>query len=151
MAEAVQIVNTDQQGKIRNPLGVIGLMIITLGIYGIVWYYKVNKEMATIGQSHGTDEAGTSPGMSVLAVTLGVFAFLIPPFVSVYKSCGRLRKTQELTGAPEGMDPVLLFLLWVFLSPIAYYFFQTNLNKALEAQAQLSAGGTAPGIAAQPA
>jgi hypothetical protein len=26
----------------RNPLGVLGLTIITFGIYGLYWYYKVN-------------------------------------------------------------------------------------------------------------
>ncbi len=135
MAEEVQIANTPERGKIRNPLGVIGLAIITIGIYAVVWYYKINKEMATIGQSKGTDEAGTSPGLSVLAITLGVLLLFIPPLVSYYKTGVRLRKTEQLTGAPEGMDPVLLFLLMVFLSPVGVYFLQTNLNKALQAQA----------------
>jgi hypothetical protein len=35
MAETVQIVGTDYWGKIRNPLAIIGLTLITLGIYGI--------------------------------------------------------------------------------------------------------------------
>ena len=29
----------------RNPLGVLGLSFITLGIYGLYWYYKVNQEI----------------------------------------------------------------------------------------------------------
>jgi hypothetical protein len=29
----------------RNPLGVLGLTIITFGIYGLYWYYKVNEEI----------------------------------------------------------------------------------------------------------
>lgn len=148
MAEEVQIANTPERGKIRNPLVVIGLSIITIGIYAIVWYYKINKEMATIGQSRGTDEAGTSPGTSVLAVTLGAFV-IVPAFVSYYNTCKRLRKTEELTGVPEGMDPVLIFLLLVFIGPIGVYFLQTNLNKALTAQAQI--GGGTPSPLGQPA
>ena len=33
MAELVDIRGSDHPGKIRNPLGVIGLSLITLGIY----------------------------------------------------------------------------------------------------------------------
>ena len=37
----------------------IGLAIITFGIYGIFWYYYANKELAEIGKAHNTDELGT--------------------------------------------------------------------------------------------
>ena len=40
----------------------IGLGIITLGIYLIFWYFYANKEMAEIGRTRQTDLAGTSPG-----------------------------------------------------------------------------------------
>src|SRR3954468_16730120 len=83
MAEEVQIKGTSELGKIRNPLGVIGLTFITLGIYAIFWYYFVNKELAAIGKAHNTDEAGTSPGTSVLAVTLGAF-IIVPAILSIY-------------------------------------------------------------------
>ena len=47
--------------------GIIGLSIITLGIYSIVWYYMANKELAEIGQARGTEECGTNPVLSLLA------------------------------------------------------------------------------------
>jgi len=134
MAEAIQIRGSSYTGKIRNPLGVIGLSLITLGIYGIFWYYYANKELAEIGKAHNTDECGDSPGTSVLAVTLGVFV-IVPPFISAYKFCKRLSAAERLTGAPQGMEPGLLFVLYVFLSPVAAYIAQSNLNKVLEAQA----------------
>lgn len=140
MAEAIQIKGSDYHGKIRNPLGVIGLTIITLGIYGIFWYYYANKELAEIGRAHNTEECGTSPGTSVLAVTLGAF-IIVPAFVSAYKFCQRLNAAERLTGAPQGMEAGLLFVLYVFLSPVAAYIAQANLNKVLQAQA----GGTAAG------
>lgn len=43
MAEMVTI--EGQQYKKRKPLGVLGLSFITLGIYFLVWYYKINDEM----------------------------------------------------------------------------------------------------------
>ena len=35
MADAIQIRGSSYTGKIRNPLGVIGLSLITFGIYGM--------------------------------------------------------------------------------------------------------------------
>ncbi len=143
MADTVQIQGSSEHGKLRNPLGIIGLAIITLGIYGIFWYYFVNKELAEIGKARGTDECGTSPGMSVLAITLGAF-IIVPPFVSAYKFCKRLQAAERVTGTPEGMEPGLLFLLYVFLSPIAAYIAQSNVNKVLQQQAGQGAGAQLP-------
>lgn len=134
MAEEVQIQGTGEKGKIRNPLGVIGLGFITLGIYTIVWYYKVNKEMAQIGQARGTEECGTNPTTSLLAIIPGAI-IIVPPFVSMYNACKRLLATERVTGAPEGLEAPLLWLLLVFISPIGIYLFQRDLNKALESQA----------------
>ena len=148
MAEDVQISGTDQMGKIRNPLGVVGLAIITIGIYGIVWYYKMNKEMAGIGASRNTDECGTSPGTSLAAVLIG-WIIIVPPFVSTYRTCKRLNSCEKLVAGQEGMAAGLLWLIYLFISPIGMYIFQANMNKVLQAQA----GGApaAPAAAAPPA
>ena len=134
MADVVQIQGSDYQGKIRNPLGVVGLTLITLGIYFLVWYYKINKELAELGKARNTEECGTSPGTSLLAVTLGAF-IIVPPFVSVYKTWVRRRNAARLVGADEGMEPGLGFLLSVFISPVGHYILQSDLNKVLQAQA----------------
>jgi hypothetical protein len=142
MAEEIQIQGTNERGKIRNPLGVVGLAIITLGIYAIFWYYYTNKELAAIGQSRGTEECGTSPATSVVAITLGGLV-IIPHYVSAYRFSKRLSAAERLTGTPQGMEAGLLFLLYVFLSPIAAYIAQSNMNKVLESQAQGGATATA--------
>ena len=146
MAEEVQIQGSEYRGKIRNPLGIIGLAIITFGIYGIFWYYYANKELVEIGKAHNTDELGDSPGTSVIAITLGALV-IIPAFYSAYKFCGRLSAAGRLTGAGEGLEPPLLWLIYVFLAPIAAYLAQSQLNKVLQAQsggAALSAGAGIP-------
>jgi hypothetical protein len=139
MAEEVEIRGSGERGKIRNPLGVIGLSIITFGIYGIFWYYFINKELAEIGRSKNTDELGTSPGTSVLAVTLGAF-IIVPAFLSAYNTCKRLQAAEQLTGTPAGMEPGLLFVIWIFVAPVAQYIMQSNQNKVLEHQAGAGAG-----------
>ena len=148
MAEEVQISGSNAVGKIRNPLGVVGLTIITFGVYFFIWYYKVNKEMAEMGKARGTDELGTSPATSLMAVLFGWILLFIPPLVSEYKTCDRLNKAERVVGL-QGMEAGLLFLLWIFISPIGLYLYQSSLNKVLEAQA----GGApaAPQVAAPPA
>ena len=134
MAEEIQIQGSGETGKKRHPLGVIGLMIITLGIYFFVWYFKVNKEMAAIGQARNTDEAGDNPTTSLLALIPG-FLVIIPPYVSFYNANKRLNATERLTGRPEGLSPVLMVILYFVFSPIAVFLFQSNFNKVLDAQA----------------
>jgi hypothetical protein len=133
LAEAVQIQGSSYEAKKRHPLGVIALSWVTLGIYYLVWYYKVNKELAEMGRVRGTDELGTSPGTSLLAITLGAF-IIVPPFVSIYKTSARLQAAERVTGTPEGMEPGLLFLLFLLLHPVGQYIFQSNLNKVLTQQ-----------------
>src|SRR5436305_7920720 len=139
MAEQIPSTGSGAVGKIRNPLGVVGLTIVTLGVYFFIWYYKTNKEMAAMGRARGTDELGTSPGTSLIAVLFGWILLFIPPLVSEYKTCDRLNKAEAQVGL-QGMEAGLLFLLWIFLGPVGHYIFQSNLNKVLQAQA-----GGAPG------
>jgi hypothetical protein len=146
MAEPVQIKGSSYEGKVRNPLGVVALSIVTLGIYYLFWYFKANKEMAELGKAHGTEECGTSPGTSLAAIIPG-FILIIPPYYSLYKACKRLNASERTAGAPEGIEAPLLWLVMVFLSPVGIYLFQRNLNRVLEAQASpesLAAGTAVP-------
>ena len=129
MATEITVPGTEVQAKVRNPLGVLGLALITFGIYGIFWYYFINKEMAQLGKSYQRPDLGESPGMSVLAVTLGAF-ILVPPFVSIYNTTKRINAAQSLAGAEQSPSAGLNFVLWLFLSPVAIYLTQDGLNKA---------------------
>jgi Domain of unknown function (DUF4234) len=148
VAEPVQIQGSDYVGKQRNPLGVIGLGIITLGIYLIFWYFYVNKEMAEIGRTRQTDLAGTNPALSVVAVTLGSFV-LVPAIISSYMAWYRLQQASRMTGTQEAFGPNVGYLL--YLIPIvnlyALYAFQENMNNILAAQGgggALAAGAAIP-------
>jgi hypothetical protein len=145
MAEEIQIAGGQGQGKIRNPLAPALLPFVTFGIYGLVWYYKINKEMAELGRAKNTNELGDSPGTSLLAITLGAF-ILVPAFVSVYNTWKRANAAEALTGV-QGMEAPLGFLLSLFISPVGYYFLQRDLNNVLLVQAgrpPLQVGGGAP-------
>src|SRR6266545_2805208 len=64
MAETVTI--EGKQYLKRNPLGVLGLTFITLGIYGLYWYYKINDEIRTF-----TRDETISPVRSLMAILFG--------------------------------------------------------------------------------
>ena len=135
MAEEIAIRGSNHPAKQRNPLGPLGLAIITFGIYGIFWYYFMNKEMAEIGKARGTNELGDAPGTSVLAVTLGAI-IIVPAILSQYNTWKRQDAARKMFGIQEGLDPVPGFLLSLFIWPAGAYFFQQGQNALLQAQAQ---------------
>jgi hypothetical protein len=146
-APEVQIQGTSSTAKIREPWKVAVFTIITLGIYGIVWYYKVNREMADLGKATGkTEELGDNPTTSVLAVTLGAL-IIVPAIISLIHTHKRITNLQKHTGGGEPVNGWLVLVMFlVGLSLIAYAYWQSGLNKAWQAQA-----GGAPEASPEPA
>ena len=138
MAQSVQIAPERGFAKMRNPWAVLGLSLITLGIYYVFWWYFINREMRDVGNANGVD-LGQSPGVSVLAITLGAFV-IIPPFVSIWKTGRRMEGTQRVVGVSGGNGP-LFFLLEIIpiVSLFAPVYMQMELNKAWHA---IEDGGT---------
>ena len=114
--------------KRRNPWGVFLLVIVTLGIYGIVWYYKINNELKNYG-------VRCDPVVSTLAITLGAI-LVVPPLVSVYRTADRIRQAQEQGQAAERMIPWLGLLLAVFAGAFAHVYYQSQINKIWDALAR---------------
>ncbi len=133
MAEEVQIPGTQADAKVRNPLVVVILALVTLGIYFLFWYFFVNRELRDIGRGAGTEECGTSPGISLVAVTFGVL-IIVPPFVSIYNSFKRLNAASQIRLGRDGFDAGLGLVLWFFISPVALYIFQMKMNDMLRAE-----------------
>jgi hypothetical protein len=145
MAEELQITGTDATAKVRNLLGVVGLTLITLGIYYFVWYYKVNREMRDLGRAKGTDELGDSPGTSLLAVTLGAL-IIVPAVISIYHTFQRTQAAARLTGV-EPLNGWIALLLYLVIGIAFPAYLQSGLNKVWEAQG----GGSAIAAGQQPA
>lgn len=132
MAESVQLAPSGGHAKMRNPLAVLALSLITLGIYYGFWWYFINREMRDFGNANGVD-LGQSPGVSVLAITLGAFV-IIPPFVSVWRTGRRMEGTQRTAGISGGSGP-LFFVLHIIpiVNLFAPIYMQMELNKAWRA------------------
>jgi hypothetical protein len=137
--------------KVRNPWGVLGLSLITLGIYTIVWYYKINKEFKEYGAAQGDQElADSNPTSSVLAITLGAL-IVIPALISFYRTVRRAQRVQQLGGV-EPLNGWIVLILYLVVSIAIPPYMQSELNKLWERYPGLTEGGGAiPAGAQQPA
>ena len=53
--------------KVRSPWAAALLPFITLGIYHLVWWYRINRELRDYGKAKGYD-LGQNPTNSLLAL-----------------------------------------------------------------------------------
>jgi hypothetical protein len=123
MAEELQVGAT--RVKIRNPFGVFVLSIVTLGIYYVVWYYKVNRELRDAAR------IDVNPVTAVLAISIG-WLIIVPPFVSWYRTFQRIQQAQRQGGLRSEVNPILgfiLFLVAVVFLPVETLYAQDELNK----------------------
>ena len=132
MAEELSVRGVDV--KIRNPWLVFLWAIVTLGVYYVVWYYKINRELRDYGRATDSEELGDSPLISLLAITVG-WIVVIPPFVSMYRTFARIATAQHVGGLEREASPVLglvLFFAALVFLPVELPYAQLELNKLWE-------------------
>jgi hypothetical protein len=133
MAQEVKIAGTDATAKIRNLFAVAILPIVTIGIYFFFWWYFIHRELRDYGRAKSTDELGTSPGTSLLAVTLGAL-IIVPALVSIYRGFKRVQAAQRLAGVEQINGWIGLILFLVF-SPALNAYMQSGLNAVWQKEA----------------
>jgi len=151
MAEQVVIPGSDYPAKIRSLWAVALLPLVTLGIYFLVWYYKINKEMTSLGRARGrTRELGDSPGKSLLAVTLGAL-IIVPAIISLVHTVQRIQLTQRLTREGDVLNGWIALILFFVVSPALYAYMQSGLNESWQAMRGSPAAPAAPAAPPYPA
>lgn len=125
MAELVTI--GGQQYKKRDPLGVLGLSFITLGIYWFYWYYKTNDDIRRFEK----DET-VRPGIALLAVTLG-WLIIVPPFLSVYNTSKHIVRMEQRVGLQQTLSPAINIVLLILVGIAIGLYSQEHLNKVWDA------------------
>jgi hypothetical protein len=133
--------------KLRNPVTVLLLDLVTLGIYGLFWWYYANREMADLGRAKGTTELGENPTNSVLALFPGGL-IIVPAIITMINTGKRVKAAQRLAGRQEEANEWIGLLLILVFAPVGLWYFQEQLNKVWEVEAEAPA--LEPG-AAQPA
>lgn len=108
------------QVKLRSPIGVFFLAVITGGIYYFYWFYRVNEEAAILSR-----DENANPALSLLAATVG-WLLIVPPFVTHWRTAKRVG---EATGQPPTLAALIL-LAGVPLWGVFYtWWVQGKLNK----------------------
>ncbi len=143
MAYEMKIRGTQSEVKVRSLWAVALLPIITLGVYHIVWWYKINKELKEYGEAKGFD-LGQNPTNSWLALFPG--GLIIIPAIMTY-----INGTKRVQGAAKiaNKDPVngwLVLVLYLVLSIGMWAYLQSSLNAIWEQEAEPLEGHEAPPV-----
>jgi Domain of unknown function (DUF4234) len=122
MAEVISI--NGQEYKRRSPFGVWILVIVTVGIYLFVWYYKVHDE----AKRYLRDDS-IKPGLMTLSIIIPIWGW-----ITFYQLGDRhVARMQRTSGNPPTMSAVLGTILYIFVSGTGIIYYQSELNKVWDA------------------
>jgi ACR3 family arsenite efflux pump ArsB len=139
MAETVTV--EGQHYLKRNPLGVLGLSFITLGIYFFVWYYKINDELRRVQH----DET-ISPMRSLMAMVFG-WLIIVPPFIAMWNTAKHVQGMETRLGVSQTVEPAIALILMFLFSLGNGIYLQDHLNRGWDAAAGRMAVPATPPVA----
>lgn len=141
MAYEMQLRGTQSEVKVRSPWAAALLPIITLGIYHLVWWYKINKELKHFGEAKGHD-LGRNPTNSVLALFPGGI-IIIPALITYWNGTKRIMGAARLAGK-EPVSGWISIILYILIAPAFWAYLQVALNHIWEQEAEALPGHEAP-------
>jgi Domain of unknown function (DUF4234) len=141
MAYEMQVRGSEGRVKIRSPWAAALLPLITLGIYHLVWWYRINCELRDYGKAKGYD-LGQNPTNSVLALFPGAL-IIVPALITYWRGTKRVMGASRL-GGQEPLNGWIAILLYVLLAPGLWAYIQVSLNNLWLAEAEPLAGEPAP-------
>lgn len=110
----------------KNPWALWILTFITLGIWGIVWWYRVNRELRDVSSAYD-EHFRMPPAVSTVLMALWPLAVL-PAIVTCVISSIRARSLQQLIGTETGRVNPLIATLLLFLVFSHVWYIQRSLN-----------------------
>ena len=141
MAYEMKLRGTEHEVKVRNPWAVALLPFVTFGIYHLVWWYKINKELKAYGEAKGYD-LGQNPTNSVLALFPGAI-IVIPALVTYWRGTKRIQGASKIAGR-EQVSGWITLILYLLLQPAMWAYLQVSLNNIWEQEAETMPGGAIP-------
>jgi hypothetical protein len=141
MAYEMQIRQSQDRVKIRSPWAAALLPFITFGIYHLVWWYRINREMRDYGKAKGYD-LGQNPTNSVLALFPGGL-IIVPALITYWRGTKRVMGASRLANQ-EALSGWIAIILYLLISPALWAYIQVSLNKVWEAEADALEGQPAP-------
>ena len=147
MAYEMQLRESRDPVKVRSPWAAALLPIITLGIYHLVWWYRINREMRDYGKAKGYD-LGQNPTNSVLALFPGGL-IIVPALITYWRGTKRAMGASRLAGQ-EPVNGWIAIVLYLFIAPALWAYIQVSLNKIWGDEADPLEGQPAPPPPADP-
>jgi hypothetical protein len=143
MAYEMEIRGSGDEVKIRSPWAVALLPFVTFGIYHLVWWYRINRELRDYGQAKGYD-LGQNPTNSLLALFPGAL-IIVPALITYWRGTKRVMGASKIAGH-EPLNGWIAILLYLFIAPGLWAYAQVSLNDVWQTEAD-----PAPGVEAPPA
>lgn len=145
MAQEVPITGGPELAKIRSPWAPALLPFVTFGIYFLVWWYRINREMADLGRKRGTTELGEKPVNSLLAIFPGGI-IIVPAIWTIVTTYQRSKKAQQMIGVSESnqLNGWIYAIAYILISPVAYAYLQDGLNKVWRIDSGMEPAGGLP-------
>ena len=119
--------------KVRSPWAAALLPLITFGIYHLVWWYRINRELHDYGKAKGYD-LGQNPTNSALALFPGGL-IIVPALITYWNGFKRVQTASGLAGRERanGWIGLILYLLLPFA---LWAYIQVSLNEVWEQDAE---------------
>lgn len=141
MAYEMNIRGTQDQVKVRSPWAVALLPFVTLGIYHLVWWYRINRELRDYGRAKGYD-LGQSPTSSLLALFPGGL-IIVPALITYWRGVKRVQGASRLAGR-EPLNGWIALILYFLLAPGLWAYVQVSLNDLWRQEAEAAPGEEPP-------
>ncbi len=142
MAYEMKIRGSEHEVKVRSIWAAALLPLITLGIYHLVWWYKVNKELKGYGEAKGYD-LGQNPTNSLLALFPGGL-IIIPALITYWNGTKRIMGAAKIAGR-EPVNGWISIVLYLVIAPAFWAYLQNSLNHIWEQEGEVLPGqGTPP-------
>ena len=137
--------------KERGPLVVWLLIVVTLGIYGLVHWYKINREMRDYSE-HAGAPLGNDPALSLLALFPGGIV-IVPAIWSWVTTTQRAQAVRRMAAgdAATEVPSVFLGVLLGFIYATNHPYLQSSLNATWRMAGATSAVAAAPPEESPPA
>jgi hypothetical protein len=132
MAQEMTIRGTQAPVKVRNPWAVALLPIATLGIYHLVWWYRINRELRDYGYAK-EQNLGQNPTNSVLALFPGGIV-IVPALITYWRGFKRVQAASGLAGKEQANGWIAL-ILYLLLPFALWAYIQVSLNEIWEQDA----------------